>query len=912
MLHLGIGGLAFAQPWLLLLLAGLPVLWWLLRVTPPTPRTQWFPAIRLLLGLKPPEETPARTPWWLVLLRLLIAALIVLGLAQPLLNPRTGLTGGGPLVLVIDNGWASARNWENRQSTLDDLLAEAEREDRSVIVLPTAPGPRGEPLASSGLLTAAEARPVAMSIAPRPWPKDRAAAQAALEDMQLPDPANVVWLSDGLEGENAAEFAVRLQELGSLRVLRDAPGGLPRLVAAPETAGVGLMLRARRAATGFEDSAVLIATAEDGRPLARTPVRFATDEQVAEAILELPVELRNQIAQLTIEGEASAGAVMLLDERWRRRPVGLVAEGALEEAQPLLSELYYLGRALEPFTELRQGNLDELFQRDLAVLVLPDSIAALDDSQSRRIGEWVEGGGLLVRFAGPRLAAETDEELLPIRLRRGDRMLGGAMTWDHPARLAPFDASSPFAELRVPNDVLIERQVLAEPSLDLGERTWARLTDGTPLVSAVQRGEGWLVLIHTTANTDWSNLPLSGLFVEMLRRIVRFSQGVTGDNTSERMLPPLETLDGFGRLGPAPPTVLGMDRAALDGGMVGPRHPPGFYGDQDSRRALNLAPTVDRFAAMGTLPPGVTVEQYDASMEFDLKPWLLAAGLALALLDLVISLALRGILRLAPRGAAVGLVLLFVLEAPPSSAQPTDDTFALRASLETHLAYVRTGVPAVDEMSNAGLMGLSRVLNRRTSVETAEPMAIDLNRDELVFFPLIYWPITPQQQDLDPEAARRVNDYMQHGGTILFDLREASIGGNVFSQVSPAVQALRRFTRNIDVPPLAPVPPDHVITKSFYLMNEFPGGYSGGTLWVEVTEGRVNDGVASVIIGGNDWARAWAVTDNGQPMFPVIPGGERQREMAYRFGVNLMMYVLTGNYKADQVHVPFILERLGQ
>jgi hypothetical protein len=83
-------------------------------------------------------------------------------------------------------------------------------------------------------------------------------------------------------------------------------------------------------------------------------------------------------------------------------------------------------------------------------------------------------------------------------------------------------------------------------------------------------------------------------------------------------------------------------------------------------------------------------------------------------------------------------------------------------------------------------------------------------------------------------------------------------------------------------------------------------------VWVEGHAGGTNDGVSSIIIGANDWASAWAVDDNGRPISAVVPGGARQREMAYRFGVNLVMYAFTGNYKADQVHVPAILERLGQ
>ena len=73
-----------------------------------------------------------------------------------------------------------------------------------------------------------------------------------------------------------------------------------------------------------------------------------------------------------------------------------------------------------------------------------------------------------------------------------------------------------------------------------------------------------------------------------------------------------------------------------------------------------------------------------------------------------------------------------------------------------------------------------------------------------------------------------------------------------------------------------------------------------------------NDGVASIIVGSNDWASAWAMDAAGRPVMPVIPGGDMQREMALRFGVNLVMYALTGNYKADQVHLPAIIERLGQ
>jgi hypothetical protein len=147
-----------------------------------------------------------------------------------------------------------------------------------------------------------------------------------------------------------------------------------------------------------------------------------------------------------------------------------------------------------------------------------------------------------------------------------------------------------------------------------------------------------------------------------------------------------------------------------------------------------------------------------------------------------------------------------------------------------------------------------------------------------------------------------VNKYLRNGGTILFDTRSA--GG------AAEISSLRELARGLDIPPLVPVPQDHVLTRAFYLISEFPGRWSGGTLGVERAGERVNDGVSPVIAGGNDWAAAWAMDDAQRPIYPVVPGGERQREMAYRFGINLVMYTLTGNYKSDQVHVPEILKRL--
>jgi hypothetical protein len=902
---LAFGSLAVASPWLLVALAALPIIWWLLRVTPPAPRRIIFPAIRLLLGLIPRDETPARTPLWLILLRMMLAALVIFALARPLLNPQARLAATGPIVFIVDDGWAAARDWPLRQAALTEFLSEAAREDRQVVLVTTAPLASNEPPVPLVGVRAADARAAIQGLQPKPWPVDRRAALARLTALSMPDANSAVWLSDGIADNDSDELAGFLAERGSLRYLAAEPGKTPILLGTGEAQANDLGVVLRSLPGPVPRHYQVRASGEDGRLLARQTATIEPGAKTAGVRLVMPSELRNLTARIEIEGDQSAGSVLLVDERWRRRPVGIAA-AANTGGQPLLSENYYLERALGPFAEIRRGRATDLIKRQLAILIFSDT-GPDSPTEEAAVLKWIEAGGVLLRFAGPRLAEQADQ-LLPVRLRRGGRTIGGALSWEQPARLAPFTPDSPFAGLVVPADVTVSRQVLAEPDLDLATKTWARLADGTPLVTADKRGQGLIVLVHTTANADWSNLALSGLFVEMLRRTVAMSQGVT--EAGEETLPPLETLDGFGRLQRAPSTARPIAGKEVGSATVSPKHPPGFYGTADMKRALNLSAGIAELKPVESLPADTVRETLTSGREIDLRPLLLTAALLLALADLVIAYALRGFLRRRPARFAA---LLLIAALGAADAARADDTFVLQATSELRLAYVRTGNDQVDAVSRAGLIGLTGTLSRRTAVETAEPLAVTIEKDELIFFPLLYWPVIAEQTPPSATALERINRYLDTGGTILFDTRDGddqtpgSFGG-----AAQSAQRLRRLTSGIKMPPLVPLPTDHVLTKSFYLMHEFPGRWNVGTLWLQPLEDRVNDGVSSVIVGANDWAAAWAVDGQGRPAFAVVPGGERQREMAMRFGVNLVMYVLTGNYKSDMVHVPAILERLGQ
>jgi hypothetical protein len=907
---LTLGSLTFAAPWLLAALAVLPILWWLLRLTPPSPRRILFPPIRLLFLLRPKEETPHRTPWWLILLRLIIAALVIAGLAQPLWNANFGFPRNGPVMIVLDDGWAAAHGWEQRKEAALALIDRAERNERDVILATTAP----QANAPSFGLTPMPATTAATQLAamePSPWPTDRAAAAGRLANAELPDDLNIFWLSDGIGSQKAdvdSAFSDALWNRGALDVM-SLKLDLPLMLMPPERDPDGLWVKVARTQIGATQPVRLRALDRDGRTLGISEGSFRADERMVRVKLDLPVELANRASRIALENGATAGAVTLLDDGGGRKPIGLVTDNPALSRQPMLGELYFVERALAPNHEVRADRLQTLLKQELAVIVVTDNSTFADGDRSA-LKKWVERGGMVVRFAGEKLAGDPKDDLLPVRLRPGDRTLGGALSWTEPASLAAFPNSSPFAGLKVPKDVAIARQVLAEPDIDLGNKTWARLTDGTPLVTGERMGSGFSVLFHVGSTADWSNLPISGLFVEMLDRLVMTASGVVVNADENRPLAPAQTLNAFGQLTPPIASAVAIVAKNLPDTKAGPQHPPGFYGPDNQHRALNLAPSQPVFAPL-TIP----ARQLAADRTLELAPSLFLIAFLLLIADLLIALALRGLLRrrgaLAATGAAA--IAFCLLMAPePSSAQQLPEQDILAATETTHLAFVRTGVPQVDATSRAGLYGLTQTLLRRTSVDVGDPVAIDIEADELSFYPFLYWPVTAGQRTPSPQAIEKLNKYLAVGGMIFFDTADQNLIGMTGGDMGPGAQRLMELTPGLDVPRLIPIPPDHVLTKSFYLLRDFPGRWIGGSVWVEVERGRVNDGVSGLLVGSNDYAAAWATDELGQPMFPVTPGGERQREMAYRFGVNIIMYALTGNYKSDQVHVQSILERLGQ
>jgi Domain of unknown function (DUF4159)/Aerotolerance regulator N-terminal len=944
--------LAFSLPLVLSALVVLPALYWLLRLTPPPPRRVTLPTLPIIRDLDREEETPAQTPWWLLLLRLLAAAAIILAMAGPIWNPDRDAQGGrGPMLLMLDNGWSAALDWKARVARAEALIETAALAGRPVVVRGTADD-AGE--WAPGTAQAAQERLRALQ--PQPFAVDRRKHEASLAEFATRfQDGNILWLTDMISQLDDAQTLASLPATVRDRLTILAPE-TPKVIglAGAENGVSDLGVRVLRTAREAGQGGTLRALDSRGRQLGEAGYLFASGETTATARFEMPLELRNDVARIEAVQDTSAGSVLLVDGRERRQRVGLISGESADTAQPLLSPTNFVAKALLPFADIREaprGHPDpvgRLLEDGATVLVMND-IGTLGGTTLRRLTDFVEGGGVLIRFASRRVAPPTDP-LLPVRLRRSERIMGGALSWDTPRRLAPFPTGSPFEGVAVAADVTVSQQVLAEPDSALAARSWAILEDGTPLITGDRRGKGVVALYHVTAEPGWSSLPLSAIFVETLRRLTTLSalrrdgetSGAEGA-ASTLALPALRQLDGFGVFR-APAATTEPVRASYNG-IANLKHPAGFYGVLDAPMAINVLTRDSKLLPLGV--NGLTVRTLEAQRSVDLRGVFLTLALLLFLVDALAMLFLTGALsklglsRLRPSGSVArsllaGLALAMLMpvsteaqQAPAVAPTPIPRQRPLQdyklaeieSALSTRLAFVITGDAQADEASRLGLAGLSRAMSTRTALDPADPIGLDITKDELAFYPLLYWPIVASRSMPNEATLRRIEAYMKGGGTLLVDTRDAlnDRGGGV---LTPEARRLREIFAGMDIPALEPVPKDHVITKTFYLLDGIVGRYTSGRTYIEVLErgrdadrsrpAQAGDRVSPIIITGNDLAAAWAVDRNGQPRYALVPGDGRQREMAMRSGVNIVMYALTGNYKADQVHVPALLERLGQ
>ncbi|MEM9988487.1 MAG: BatA domain-containing protein, partial [Pseudomonadota bacterium] len=760
--------LTFLTPWVLLALASLPVIWWLLRALPPAPRRVPFGGMMFLNGLRDKKQTAQHTPWWLLLLRLLAMAFIIIGLAGPVLNtPEDELTEG-PVLIILDDSWPAAPGWQLRQNAMSSLALRPQIQNRQTRILTMAGTPMLSPPTEF-----ADAALMIEGMVPKASVANRTAALDLLSSLDLSS-WNIIWLSDGVteQSRDDQRFLNTVAAASSLKIIR--PPARPFVtIREIETTATSLSAKVERMGAG-EISATLCILGREGRTLETVPFTLPAGQDSLDVPIPLPLSLRNEISQISVQGVRSAGALWMFDHRNRQVQAGLVTAGA----DNLLEGGFFIDQSFKTSSLLRIGPLMNFISEDTGLIIL-DDIGTLRQNEEDALLAWVEEGGILLRFAGPNTAnarAATGNvrgPTYPALSRGGERSFGGALTWTAPQTISPFPEDSPFADLPIEDDIFIRRQILAQPSSDRDHAVWAQLTDGTPLITAKDQGEGKLILVHVTAAPTWSDLPLSGLFPQMMNRITELAVGVaTLDEAASYA--PYRLLNGYGELiSPPPAAEIATKKELMDG-----RVPPGLYGDRAQGIAVNTYP--DTAASLqplrlSALPPNAILRGTEDTNARAFGPLFLALAFLLLLLDGLVLAAQKW--QAGRNAVATTMIALALVSmswqgaiAQETRAQetlaprPRLDPQAVDASLNVRLAYVKTRDPQTDRISKAGLYGLTREAIRRSSLEPSLPLGVDIERDELSVYPLLYWPILPDAPRPSDAALGRLEVYMAGGG----------------------------------------------------------------------------------------------------------------------------------------------------
>ncbi|WP_375637407.1 MULTISPECIES: DUF4159 domain-containing protein [unclassified Bartonella] len=925
--------MSFAAPFLLLGLLFLPVIWWLLRITPPSPRKELFPPFRFLPKPTHQQETAKHTPWWLLLLRLTIAALVIIALARPTWNQKPiSFSGSQPLALIIDNGWASVKEWKKRISITEMLLAQAEKQQKNIYLVATAEND----ISNIEPQPAKIIKQHLMHLQPRPWPVNRVHAFKKLSEITKGKPLDIAYLSDGLRTNEDEQAFAHLEELKPrnflwyLTDISDLTG-----ITSIENNNGNMGARIIRSTTHSNTPAILSLYDSNNQLLGQFTNNFSEGETTALVPFNVPLELRNDIAWIKINNQNHAAATFLVDSHNRISRVALLSPDTNEMAQPLLAPFYYIIKALQGHTQLITAggrelstDIDHLLKQNPSVLIMGD-IVNIPPKAEKKLSDFVNKGGTLIRFAGEKLSgAEHYDNLLPIPLRPGQRSLGSIMSWTKPQKLAPFAKNSFFFDLPFPKDVTVSRQILAEPTPDLFEKTWLSLSDGTPLITAAKRGKGTLILIHVAPDPTWSNLPLSGFFAQMLQKLITLGSNENTNLTHREkrtvVQSPWRTIAVDGQLQVPPSDVVPLIFDSQNPPHPSYHTPPGLYGVKNNFYALNLLTHSSHLMKQSSLPTSLNKRplSYDTKEKNLIGP-LLGLAILLFAFDNFLILWMGDIFSFMKRRNMfllpfISLIALFSYD-PTLHAQTKENHHdSVQAAGATHLAYVITNNHEIDTTSKSGLEALSQFIAERTMLTLGSVTALDLDKDELSFYPLIYWPIDVKSPIPTPKSLEKINNFMKHGGTILFDTRDQIKSNlNLEGDATPETQRLRDILKELNIPSIEPASTDHVVARSFYIMPDFPGLYRGSPLWIESSSTNKKnknslasgDNVSSLLITANNFAGAWALDEKGTWKYPLVPNDPMQRLWAFRAGLNIVLYVLTGNYKADQVHVPALLER---
>ncbi|MBN8646846.1 MAG: DUF4159 domain-containing protein [Caulobacterales bacterium] len=872
--------LQFLSPIALFVLVALPIIYIVSRFVPKPPKSINFGAIFILKNIIAPRPIPKHAPLWLKILRLFLAGIFILACAMPILqNPNSAKIISKDILLVIDDDVANANEFNQIKNELKNFIdIESTKNNALKLVVQNCNSKTLNPINSPQ-----NAKNYIDTIIPKPIICDKGNYIKTLGDIR--ENYRVIYIANNVNQLNDAKFFEILNRISNGDLIIRRPNINFAIIESANIEKNGLRLNI---ISNGQFSKKITIFGENSKVLISNNIHNGGN------FIEISQNILRMAQYLKIEGQNNAAATYIIDA-FNRRPLILTPK-ANSSDQPLLSDANFINSAMEIIGDVKnyEGKID--FKAAPNAIIFGD-VENFDDVETNALMQYLKNGGTIIRFLGPKSLSKEESPFFTAPINLVPHILSTGFAVEN-LSIAPLPKNSIFSDIEFPQKINIGQSILLK-SANNDAKTLINLSDGAPLLSMREIGAGKLYMFHTSAAPIWSDIGLSNLQLAFLKRIIlQTSAKAIPASTLEAnvILRPRIVIDENGNLSKNTNGIKPFITPITNQTKVDNDHYAGIYEGDGASLVINAGTNIKELKPQN-LPKSQDFENDTKSLA--LYSYLLFFGFILLLIDNMILNLPKFSFKKAS-GIVSALIIFAFLIPHPTNAQ----TKSQEKSDDIKLTFLITPDNITNEQAKAGLNGISQILRRRTNIEPSGIIGLDPSKDELAKHPIIYWLLPKTSQSLPLEAVQNLNKYMQNGGILFIDTRGLSM------EPKRAQDILKTAVNGLKIPPLEKVPPEHVLKKTFYILQNFPGFYSNASLWVQsdaTTNYSANDGVSPIIISNGDLARAWAqkTPENG---FDAI-NDDFAHELSLRVGINIYLYALTGQYKADQVHVRSLLER---
>ncbi len=903
--------IAFTYPFALLLLVFSPVIWKFLKSKPLTVELKKFPAISLISKIKSIDNTFENNSLLIIILRFLIFILLVIALSKPYFRDVTKNDELQQVLLIVDDSWESGISWYSKIEKIKSLLDSNSLENISYTLI-TSSKVNKEKFKFLKNKNSSEILAFINSIKPNSWNSDFSELFKFLEP-NLKNFERIFWFTESLISESKKSFFLKIKD-NKLKIIETSNKDLPPLIFLKEQEIKGNYNFEIYDFSNFYKNVVIDCYDIKDRLILRKNVKGSDKSNanwnITELTLEISKEFDDSIIYFHFNNLMSSTAKIIKTNISGQKKIGIIQPNYSKKMREFSRANFYIENAMKSNHDISIGSASDLISRKISLMFSDDSDSSII-SEEKKIIDWIENGGTFVKFGGEKFLNTINKKL--------DKRFFGAfepesdpINLDHELSfrkdlsIKSFKKGSLFYGLVVPEKIKINKYIELKKNLEFKNfQHLAYLENGAPLITEFEIGKGKLVFFHIPANTDWSTLPFSILFVNILEKLNLYSKGVK-KNSNNQIFKPFKILDGLG--GFEDPSLNTMNLNSKDlkekSYPLNYQNPPGIYKNKSDVYGLNIPNYLKDKKYSLSFPDEYLINEFDKFEVKNLRKNIIFCILFLFLLETLLTLRNRDIFKIKFFRSSTKFLSLILIFTTVLAFKVQSADEVINKVNTTKLAYVKTGNKVIDEISKNGILSISEYITSKTSVILGFPDEINLDEDDIFFYPILYFPFINSKKTVSEKKIRKIQNFINNGGILIFDCK------NNFEKlfIDDCLDDILLSFKDLDITYPIKLQNNNTLSKSFYLLKEFPGRRNQD-VFISFNNQINNNEVVSVIFGINDWSGSWAKSKNGFEL-PILSENEEQRNLSFRFGVNIIIYSLTGNYKSDQVHVPEILKRM--